>query len=91
MRPQGADIVADDGRQISAAEAIHLAPATPSKIICVHLNYLSRVEEFKGRLPPAPTYFHHATAAALQAASAGFETWGSYTVEQRAQLSSSAR
>ncbi len=29
----------------------------PSKIICVHLNYRSRVEEFGARLPPAPTYF----------------------------------
>ncbi len=30
---------------------------TPSKILCVHLNYRSRVEEFGARLPPAPTYF----------------------------------
>lgn len=29
----------------------------PSKILCVHLNYRSRVEEFGVRLPPAPTYF----------------------------------
>ncbi len=29
----------------------------PGKIICVHLNYRSRVEEFGTRLPPAPTYF----------------------------------
>ena len=29
----------------------------PGKIICVHLNYRSRVEEFGARLPDAPTYF----------------------------------
>ncbi len=29
----------------------------PGKILCVHLNYQSRVEEFGARLPPAPTYF----------------------------------
>ena len=29
----------------------------PSKIVCVHLNYRSRVEEFGARLPKAPTYF----------------------------------
>jgi 5-oxopent-3-ene-1,2,5-tricarboxylate decarboxylase/2-hydroxyhepta-2,4-diene-1,7-dioate isomerase len=30
----------------------------PSKIICVHLNYSSRTEEFMTKLPSAPTYFH---------------------------------
>jgi 5-oxopent-3-ene-1,2,5-tricarboxylate decarboxylase/2-hydroxyhepta-2,4-diene-1,7-dioate isomerase len=30
----------------------------PSKIICVHLNYASRTEEFMTKLPAAPTYFH---------------------------------
>lgn len=29
----------------------------PSKILCVHLNYRSRVKEFGARLPEAPTYF----------------------------------
>ena len=29
----------------------------PSKIVCVHLNYSSRVEEFGARLPEAPTFF----------------------------------
>ena len=36
----------------------HLPPVIPSKIICVHLNYRSRVEEMLTTLPPAPTYFH---------------------------------
>ena len=39
-------------------QAIHLPPCEPTKIICVHLNYRSRVEEFQTKLGPAPTYFH---------------------------------
>jgi 5-oxopent-3-ene-1,2,5-tricarboxylate decarboxylase/2-hydroxyhepta-2,4-diene-1,7-dioate isomerase len=35
----------------------------PTKILCVHLNYRSRVDEFMTRLPPAPTYFHKPTTA----------------------------
>ncbi len=47
-----------DGRTIGVNEAIHLPPVEPTKIVCVHLNYHSRVEEFITKLPPAPTYFH---------------------------------
>ena len=54
----GDDLVARDGRTTSADAAIHLAPVVPTKIICVHLNYRSRVDEFMAKLPPAPTYFH---------------------------------
>lgn len=53
----GTDLVARDGRRIAEAEAIHLPPCAPTKIICVHLNYRSRVDEFMTKLPPAPTYF----------------------------------
>ena len=53
----GDQLVAGDGRTVAADEAIHLAPTEPRKIICVHLNYSSRVEEFMTVLPPAPTYF----------------------------------
>lgn len=49
---------AGDGRSIGVDEAVHLAPVVPTKIICIHLNYHSRVDEFMTRLPPAPTYFH---------------------------------
>ena len=49
---------ANDGRTVAAADAIHLAPTEPRKIICVHLNYKSRVDEFMTKLPVAPTYFH---------------------------------
>jgi 5-oxopent-3-ene-1,2,5-tricarboxylate decarboxylase/2-hydroxyhepta-2,4-diene-1,7-dioate isomerase len=55
---EGDELVTRDGRSIGVEEAVHLAPVSPSKIICVHLNYHSRVEEFITRLPPAPTYFH---------------------------------
>jgi 5-oxopent-3-ene-1,2,5-tricarboxylate decarboxylase/2-hydroxyhepta-2,4-diene-1,7-dioate isomerase len=55
---EGDELVADDGRRITAELATHLPPVEPTKIIAVHLNYRSRVEEFMTRLPPAPTYFH---------------------------------
>ena len=53
----GDGLVAGDGRTIAVDQAVHLAPALPSKIICVHLNYSSRVQEMMVTLPPAPTYF----------------------------------
>ena len=56
-------LVAGDGREVAVAEAIHLPPVTPSKIVCVHLNYSSRVEEMMTTLPPAPTYFHKPVSA----------------------------
>jgi 5-oxopent-3-ene-1,2,5-tricarboxylate decarboxylase/2-hydroxyhepta-2,4-diene-1,7-dioate isomerase len=52
------ELVAADGRRCSPDEAVHLAPCEPSKIICCHLNHISRVREFGTTLPPAPTYFH---------------------------------
>ncbi len=57
------ELVAGDGRRVVTAEARHLPPVEPTKIICVHLNYRSRVEEFMARLPPAPTYFHKPVTA----------------------------
>ena len=54
----GDELVTKDGRSIGVDEAVHLAPCNPSKIICVHPNYESRVKEFITKLPPAPTYFH---------------------------------
>jgi 5-oxopent-3-ene-1,2,5-tricarboxylate decarboxylase / 2-hydroxyhepta-2,4-diene-1,7-dioate isomerase len=59
----GEDLVAGDGRRVGADQATHLPPVEPSKIIAVHLNYRSRVEEFMTKLPPAPTYFHKPTTA----------------------------
>jgi 5-oxopent-3-ene-1,2,5-tricarboxylate decarboxylase/2-hydroxyhepta-2,4-diene-1,7-dioate isomerase len=59
----GDELVAGDGRRVAAADAIHLSPSEPSKIICVHLNHTSRVREFQAKLPPAPTYFHKPTSS----------------------------
>jgi 5-oxopent-3-ene-1,2,5-tricarboxylate decarboxylase/2-hydroxyhepta-2,4-diene-1,7-dioate isomerase len=53
----GDELVTKDGRSVGIDEAVHLAPCNPSKIICVHLNYISRVKEFITKLPAAPTYF----------------------------------
>ena len=60
---RGDELEAGAGRTMRADEAIHLPPTRPSKIICVHLNYSSRVAEFMGKLPPAPTYFQKPTSA----------------------------
>ncbi len=59
----GDDLVAGDGRRVAANTATHLPPVEPSKIIAVHLNHRSRVDEFMTKLPPAPTYFHKPTSA----------------------------
>jgi 5-oxopent-3-ene-1,2,5-tricarboxylate decarboxylase / 2-hydroxyhepta-2,4-diene-1,7-dioate isomerase len=57
------DLVAPDGRRVPAAGAVHLPPVVPTKIIAVHLNHRSRVEEFRATLPAAPTYFHKPVSA----------------------------
>ncbi len=59
----GDNLVAGDGRVVAIADATHLPPVEPQKIICVHLNYSSRVQEFGTSLPPAPTYFHKPVTA----------------------------
>jgi 5-oxopent-3-ene-1,2,5-tricarboxylate decarboxylase/2-hydroxyhepta-2,4-diene-1,7-dioate isomerase len=56
-------LVAADGRAVGVDEALHLPPVVPSKIVAVHLNYRSRVEEFGTSLPSAPTYFHKPTTS----------------------------
>lgn len=56
-------LVAADGREVAAADAQHLPPSMPSKIIAVHLNYASRTEEFMTKLPDAPTYFQKPVSA----------------------------
>jgi 5-oxopent-3-ene-1,2,5-tricarboxylate decarboxylase/2-hydroxyhepta-2,4-diene-1,7-dioate isomerase len=60
---EGDDLVTPDGRRVPAAEAVHLPPCEPTKIVCIHLNYESRVKEFLATLPPAPTYFHKPISA----------------------------
>jgi len=60
---QGDVLVAPDGRRVPIDEATHLPPVEPTKIVCIHLNYESRVKEFLATLPPAPTYFHKPVSA----------------------------
>jgi 5-oxopent-3-ene-1,2,5-tricarboxylate decarboxylase/2-hydroxyhepta-2,4-diene-1,7-dioate isomerase len=59
----GDELVAPDGARIPLGSAEHLAPTEPTKIVCVHLNYESRVKEFLAQMPPAPTYFHKPVSA----------------------------
>jgi 2-keto-4-pentenoate hydratase/2-oxohepta-3-ene-1,7-dioic acid hydratase in catechol pathway len=54
---------AADGRVVGVDDAVHLPPVVPTKIVAVHLNYRSRVEEFQTTLPRAPTYFHKPTSS----------------------------
>jgi 2-keto-4-pentenoate hydratase/2-oxohepta-3-ene-1,7-dioic acid hydratase in catechol pathway len=60
---QGDVLVTSDGGRVPIDDATHLPPVRPSKIICIHLNYESRVKEFLATLPPAPTYFHKPVSA----------------------------
>ena len=59
----GPDLVVADGRRLPASGAIHLPPVAPQKIICIHLNYRSRVAEFQLPAPSAPTYFQKPTSS----------------------------
>jgi 5-oxopent-3-ene-1,2,5-tricarboxylate decarboxylase/2-hydroxyhepta-2,4-diene-1,7-dioate isomerase len=54
---EGTEIALEDGTRIAEESAQYLAPATPAKIIAVHLTYRSRVEEYAARIPPQPSYF----------------------------------
>ncbi len=54
----GDEIVLSDGERIAEATAHYLAPASPSKIIAVHLSYASRLVEYEvARFPEAPAFF----------------------------------
>jgi 5-oxopent-3-ene-1,2,5-tricarboxylate decarboxylase / 2-hydroxyhepta-2,4-diene-1,7-dioate isomerase len=60
---EGGDLVGPDGRRVPADAATHLPPVEPTKILCIHLSYESRVKEFLASMPPAPTYFHKPISA----------------------------
>jgi 5-oxopent-3-ene-1,2,5-tricarboxylate decarboxylase / 2-hydroxyhepta-2,4-diene-1,7-dioate isomerase len=60
---EGEWLVAPDGRRVHVDAAVHLPPTEPTKILCCHLNHVSRVREFQIQLPPAPTYFHKPISA----------------------------
>ncbi len=55
--PEG--LMLDDGRRVAVEAVRHLPPCSPSKILCVHTNFQSRIYEVLGRNepPPAPTFF----------------------------------
>jgi 5-oxopent-3-ene-1,2,5-tricarboxylate decarboxylase/2-hydroxyhepta-2,4-diene-1,7-dioate isomerase len=57
------ELVAADGRRVKIADAHHLSPVQPGKIIAVHLNHVSRVHEFQIKLSATPTYFQKPTSA----------------------------
>jgi 5-oxopent-3-ene-1,2,5-tricarboxylate decarboxylase/2-hydroxyhepta-2,4-diene-1,7-dioate isomerase len=54
---------APDGRTVEAGQAVHLPPCQPGKVLCVHLNYRSRLTEFRAAAPATPTYFHKPVSA----------------------------
>lgn len=57
-RLEGDVLELDDGRTITDAEAVYAAPIDPTTIVCVHLNYRSRAQEFGVDIERAhPTYF----------------------------------
>ena len=56
--PDGDTLVLACGRRVPERDAVYLAPCTPSKILCVHLNFHSRAVEFARSLEgETPTYF----------------------------------
>ena len=57
VRPEGAELLLNDGRRLAEAEAIYLPPCNPTKIICIHLNFDSRRVEFRAPDLVTPTYF----------------------------------
>jgi len=63
MERQSEELVARDGRRIAIDAAHHLPPVTPTKVIAVHLNHISRVHEFQIKLSATPTYFQKPLSA----------------------------
>ncbi|HEC10069.1 MAG TPA: FAA hydrolase family protein [Acidimicrobiales bacterium] len=54
----GDELVTGDGRRVAIDEARHLPPCEPTKILAVHLNYVSRATEFKRSLEgETPNFF----------------------------------
>jgi 5-oxopent-3-ene-1,2,5-tricarboxylate decarboxylase/2-hydroxyhepta-2,4-diene-1,7-dioate isomerase len=56
-RLEGDAVVLAGGGRVPVSEARFLAPVTPTKIVAVHLTYRSRVDEYRARVPPFPSYF----------------------------------
>ena len=57
-RVEGERLILDDGRELLEREATYAPPAEPTTIVCVHLNYRSRAQEFGRSIDGEyPTYF----------------------------------
>jgi 5-oxopent-3-ene-1,2,5-tricarboxylate decarboxylase/2-hydroxyhepta-2,4-diene-1,7-dioate isomerase len=56
-RLEAGQVVLDTGGTLDADQAHYLAPVEPTKIIATHLTYRSRVEEYRAKAPPEPSYF----------------------------------
>jgi 5-oxopent-3-ene-1,2,5-tricarboxylate decarboxylase/2-hydroxyhepta-2,4-diene-1,7-dioate isomerase len=54
-----------DGRWVDEQGVRHLPPCSPSKILCVHANFSSRIYEVTGKpdAPASPTYFQKPVTA----------------------------
>ena len=63
VRPDGDELVLGDGRRITEATATYLPPCDPTKILCVHLNFQSRLDEFQNPGIDTPTYFQKPSTA----------------------------
>jgi len=53
----GSELILGNGRRIDESTATYLPPCDPTKILCIHLNYDSRRNEFRAPRPEDPTYF----------------------------------
>jgi 5-oxopent-3-ene-1,2,5-tricarboxylate decarboxylase/2-hydroxyhepta-2,4-diene-1,7-dioate isomerase len=57
-RVEGDALLLDDGRTVPLAGAVHLSPVIAGTVVCIHLTYRSRAEEFGVSLEGGhPTYF----------------------------------
>lgn len=63
VRPDNERLALPDGRKIAEREAVYLPPCDPTKILCIHLNYESRLIEFRAPRLETPTYFQKPTTA----------------------------
>lgn len=62
-RREGNLLITADGRAVGVDAAHHLPPCSPTKVLCVHLNYASRVKEFMITIGSTPTYFQKPISA----------------------------
>lgn len=53
----GSELILGNGRRVVESTATYLPPCDPTKILCIHLNYDSRRNEFRAPRPADPTYF----------------------------------